>query len=395
MKDPFEKIYEPQEDSSLLLKHSIEQIKLLDKSNLNICEVGVGSGFVISNIAKQYNNNNYFGTDINPDAIKYTKQQFKKIEQTITIKQTNILQNIKPKFDLILFNTPYLPCEDEDNYEELTLKDKAIYGGKYGYEVIEQFIYQINDKLQDNGAVLMLYSSQSNHEYITKLLEQNFFEHEILEEETIFFETLYILKITKSKILKNITKNNITNIKYLSSGKHSIVLEGLYKNKPVIIKIGKEQHLQKEAAFTKKLQTENFAPKLYFIQKNFVIREKFEGAQLKDWILTSKKKETLEVLQKIIDITQRLDKLEINKFEMTNPYKHIFIEKDNHIKFIDFERCIFTPNPKNTTQFLQYIRRQTNILKQKGIEIDENKIMEISKKYKQHNFKVNIKDLQK
>jgi len=200
-------------------------------------------------------------------------------------------------------------------------------------------------------------------------------------------------EITKSDILKKLSKKNIKNIKYLASGKHSKVLEGSYKNKKVIIKLGKEQHITKEILFTKKLQKEKFVPKYCLSEKNFIVREKFEGTQIKDWIETSKKEETLKVLQKIIDITQRLDKLQINKFEMTNPYKHIFIEKNKKVKFIDFERCIYTPNPKNTTQFLQYLKRQKENLKKKDIEINENKILKISKKYKHKNFKIKIKNL--
>jgi predicted Ser/Thr protein kinase len=105
-------------------------------------------------------------------------------------------------------------------------------------------------------------------------------------------------------------------------------------------------------------------PKLYFSFENYIVIEKLNGLTIKEFLNNKKieKKRKEKILNKIVKICEILDKLKINKFEMTNPYKHIFIEKYDVIKFIDFERCRITNRPKNLNQFKEYIRKQTKIL---------------------------------
>lgn len=389
----FENIYEPCEDSFLLTEISIDEIKKLNKTNLYICEVGVGSGYNILNIAKKYPKNNFYGTDINKFAIDFTKKEFKKNNLKIDLKNKSLISGFKKKFDLIIFNTPYLPLEDNEKYDNLSLKEKAIYGGEKGYEVIVDFIYEINDKLKNEGFVLMIFSSYSNLNYITEVLKNNFFEFEILKEQSHFFEKLYCIKIIKSDLLKQLSINNISEIKYFSSGKHSKVFSGKLKNKEIIIKFGKQQFIQKEVIYLKKLQKTKFVPKLYFYDKEYVVMEKLKGELIEDFIEKSNKKKTLIVMQNLIDICYQLDKKRIQKFELINPKKHTFIDKNLNIKFIDFERSIFSISPKNTTQILEYFRRIIPILEKKNIILSKDKIFEISKRYKLNNFKIKINDL--
>jgi len=46
-----------------------------------------------------------------------------------------------------------------------------------------------------------------------------------------------------------------------------------------------------------------------------------------------------------------MDKLKINKEEMSHPQKHIIIDKNNNLTLIDFERAHYTIKPSNVTQF--------------------------------------------
>ena len=97
----------------------------------------------------------------------------------------------------------------------------------------------------------MLFSSLSRKRYIENILKKNLFEFDYVGTDSHFFEKLYVVKITKSDILKRITNSKVSSIKYLVSGKHSIVLKGNFKKNNVIIKTGKKQHLEKERFFMK------------------------------------------------------------------------------------------------------------------------------------------------
>jgi len=140
-----------------------------------------------------------------------------------------------------------------------------------------------------------------------------------------------------------------------------------------------------EKMYLEKLQGEKFVPKFYFSGNGYVVREKVDGELIGDFLNRAKKREIEIVLNKILEVTLRMDELGINKKEMTNPYKHIYVVNKNndfHIKMIDYERCIFTEKPKNTTQFLQYIRKNIELLKSKKIVLSEEKIFLISKEIK-------------
>ena len=90
-----------------------------------------------------------------------------------------------------------------------------------------------------------------------------------------------------------------------------------------------------------------------------------------------------------------MDKLRINKQEMSHPQKHIIIEKSNNPALIDFERCKYTLNPSNVTQFCDFLS-STNIiatLKNYKINIDKNELINEAIQYKKHQNNKNFNDI--
>ena len=86
-----------------------------------------------------------------------------------------------------------------------------------------------------------------------------------------------------------------------------------------------------------------------------------------------------------------LDNLKIDKEEMHHPLKHIIISNNNPY-LIDFERVHYSSNPKNVTQFCQFLisSQVTEILRKKKINIQRDKIIELAKIYKKHQNKTNF-----
>lgn len=382
----YETIYEPAEDSFMMEK--ILKKKLQHSSNLMITEVGVGSGFVFSELVKEFPKNIFSGTDINPDAILATQKRLQNTKANLYLG--NLLEPIREKQDLIFFNTPYLPLEQGEKYNQLTLKDKAIYGGKHGYEIIYNFIDQLYDKLKINGSVVMLFSSLSKEQKIKEKLELEGYQINNIYREKHFMEELIIYEFSKNNILKELEQLEIKQCSYLTKGKHSIIYQGKFHDNEVICKTSQTHFTDKETLFLKKLQNKDFVPKLYVSTKSIQIMEKCQGNTIKEFLERSNKETILKILQRCLDICFELDQLGYQKFELTNPYKHIFISKNFEVKFIDFERTIHTENPKNTTQFLQYIRRNIPLLKTKDIVIEEEEILKIANLYKLEKNKISL-----
>src|SRR3989344_2309934 len=118
-------IYDPEEDSFLLAKY-------VDKfAKGKILDLGTGSG-IQAEIALRHTKN-VLAVDINEEAVNYVKNK------NIKAKVSDLFSNINEKFDLIIFNPPYLPNENLEDKESRLITT----GGKYGYEILERFFSQI------------------------------------------------------------------------------------------------------------------------------------------------------------------------------------------------------------------------------------------------------------
>ena len=166
-------IYEPREDSFLLAKY-------VDKfAKGKVLDIGTGSG-IQAEAALKYTKD-VLAVDVNKEAVNYVKN--KKIKS----KLSDLFSNVKDKFDLIIFNPPYLPDEKlEDKESKLTTT-----GGKYGYEVLERFFSKVDKYLNRNGKILIVFSSLTNKKKINAIINKNNLKFKLLEEKKIFFEVLY------------------------------------------------------------------------------------------------------------------------------------------------------------------------------------------------------------
>ncbi len=100
--------------------------------------------------------------------------------------------NENAKFDLILFNAPYLPSHEN---ETETWIGRSWAGGINGRQVIDQFISQAPQHLKANGRILMMQSTLANvDETIRKFGKQGLKAKVKAEHKLPFFETLTLIE---------------------------------------------------------------------------------------------------------------------------------------------------------------------------------------------------------
>jgi release factor glutamine methyltransferase len=177
-------IYQPAEDS-YLLSEVLRKIKV--NKDDKILDMGSGSGIQAKTILSlnRINPQNLLLIDINNQAIAHLKKTFKNLK--VKIKKSNLFQNIQGKFNIILFNPPYLPEEKgEPKSSQL-----ATTGGKYGSEVINKFLKQATRHLEKDGKIILLTSSH------TKKICWNNFKKKKLATKNIFFEKLWVWELKK------------------------------------------------------------------------------------------------------------------------------------------------------------------------------------------------------
>ncbi len=139
-------VYEPSEDSFLLAEAALSEVK----DQKRILEVGCGSG-IIAAVIKANTKAEIVGIDINPHAVKCTK------ENGIEVIRGDLLSCIKGKFDIIIFNPPYLPTREEERTKDWI--SVALDGGFDGRKIIYKFLEQTVNCLVENGRILMVLSS--------------------------------------------------------------------------------------------------------------------------------------------------------------------------------------------------------------------------------------------
>jgi release factor glutamine methyltransferase len=173
-------IYSPAEDSYLLQKYVNKYSK-----NKTVLDIGSGSG-IQAETALNSKAKSVLATDINPESIKLLRSK------KINAINSNLFTKVKGKFDLIIFNPPYLPLDKREDKES----QLATTGGKNGDEIIVKFIKQSKSHLTDKGIILLLLSSLTPKDKILQLIKNQKMTYKIIGSEKVFFETLEVWKIS-------------------------------------------------------------------------------------------------------------------------------------------------------------------------------------------------------
>ncbi len=165
--------YNPREDSFLLLKNIKNHIKPGDK----VLDMGTGSGILAKEAAKF--SRQVTAADIDNEIPK------SKCLGKINFIHSDLFSNINDRFDVILFNPPYLPSKN--------LRHIDLDGGRNGTEIMEKFLVKAREHLNEKGKILLLCSSlNKNIEQIFKRYNYNFKK---IDQTPLFFEKLYVYEL--------------------------------------------------------------------------------------------------------------------------------------------------------------------------------------------------------
>ena len=184
-----ENVYVPAEDSYLLADN------LEIENGQSVLEIGTGSGVVAMYASRL--TDKITVTDINFDACQLAEKNFAENGiENIEVLFGNLFEPVKDrKFDVILFNTPYLPTDDGDVIEDTI--NYAFDGGLNGRKVIDLFLDEVGNHLNDGGIVQMIQSSLSGNDETLQKFDEMGFIAEIKASEHFFFEDITLINAYK------------------------------------------------------------------------------------------------------------------------------------------------------------------------------------------------------
>ena len=184
----WENVYEPAEDSFLFAEN-------LDvEKGAQVLDVGVGCGML--GILAAEKAGSVVAVDLNPYAVFCARENasFNNLRCKMAFIQTDLLTalNERARFDLILFNAPYLPAAES---EEDSWIGRSWAGGINGRKVIDRFISEAQVHLNPDGRILLMQSTLANvEETIRKFGELNLKASIKAQRKLPFFETLTLIE---------------------------------------------------------------------------------------------------------------------------------------------------------------------------------------------------------
>ncbi|MEE9525874.1 MAG: HemK2/MTQ2 family protein methyltransferase [Candidatus Woesearchaeota archaeon] len=385
-------VYEPREDSFLILK------EIKNYAIGNVLDMGTGSGILAIEAAKTADV--VIGADINETTLDYAKHNLKlKGLKNIKFVKSDLFSYFKKHpmmFDLIIFNPPYLPKDIREPFESAL----ETTGGEKGYELLEKFFSEVSSYLMPDGKVLVLFSTLTGKDKVHSIMEEHGFSFQKLSEEPLFGEILLVYIAEKSEILNFMEDREIKNIKRLAKGHRGLVFTGTLDGKKIALKKQREDiavttSVRNETRWLKLLNRKGIGPKLLFSGNDYFAYEFVKGIFIPEFLEKASKEAIKKVLIKVFNQCFILDKMNINKEEMHNPYKHVIVGKE--VVLIDFERVHFSEKPKNVTQFCQYVSSQkiTEVLKKKGFKFTKKQIISAAQKYKKDMSEENFEKILK
>lgn len=180
-------VYEPAEDTFLLARNLSVRIgeRALD----------MGAGCGILGILAAERASEVVAVDINPHAVMSTKKnaEINGVAAKVTVILGDLFLSIaeKERFDVVVFNAPYLPVDLDDGEG---WSERAWCGGKDGRAVIDRFIIQAPKYVNERGRILMLQSTLSDVKRTLEAFSEQEFHATIVDEMKLDFERIVVIE---------------------------------------------------------------------------------------------------------------------------------------------------------------------------------------------------------
>jgi len=169
----FEGVYEPAEDSWLMVNH-------LPEIKGSVLEIGCGAGIISVHLASK--GVRVTAVDLNPKAVEATRFNSMNNGVKIEVLEGDMFAPVEGRrFGTIVCNPPYLPPSNT-RYEDSDLA-LAVEGGPTGTEFVSRFLSDAPEHLGKSGSIYLITSSRM------KNLETGW-KRKIIHQEKFFFERL-------------------------------------------------------------------------------------------------------------------------------------------------------------------------------------------------------------
>ena len=146
-----ENVLIPRFETEQLVVNTIEKInELWPNQNIDLIDLGTGSGAIGLTIKKRLPNVNVTLLDISDKALEVAKHNANKLELNVKFILNDMLENLANKYDVIISNPPYIKTNEE--IEEIVKNNEphlALYAGDDGLDCYRKILSHVKENIND------------------------------------------------------------------------------------------------------------------------------------------------------------------------------------------------------------------------------------------------------
>lgn len=176
----------PRPDTEILVEYVLKHIE--DNKDIEVLDIGVGSGAIGLSIAYYKKNTTVYGVDISDEALKVANINKQRLNlSNVKLLKSNLFENIgeDKKFHIIVSNPPYIPRKDIEelqdevkNYEPM----KALDGGEDGLDLYRRIIPESKDYLIEGGLLIFEIGYDQKEQVESIMIAEGFKSIETLKD---------------------------------------------------------------------------------------------------------------------------------------------------------------------------------------------------------------------
>lgn len=152
-----ENVLIPQPDTEILVEEVIKSIDIME--NIEILDMCTGSGCIGISLAKNIKNTKVTLVDISKEAIEIAKKNAIQngVENKVTFIQSDMFENVKGKFDIIVSNPPYIKTDIIQTLDKQVQNEPhiALDGGEDGLDFYKILINEAHKYLKKDGKIFL------------------------------------------------------------------------------------------------------------------------------------------------------------------------------------------------------------------------------------------------
>lgn len=173
--NPFTLIPRPESEAVISALENIMSLpNFINKNNIELVDVGTGSGCLGITAKLEFKKINVTLADISNSALEVAKNNAQKLSADVKIIQSDLLQNYLSKPDIIIANLPYVDEKWERSPETDHEPKIALFADDNGMIIIKTLIIQASNFLS-GGGYLIIESDPEQHEALIKFANDQSF----------------------------------------------------------------------------------------------------------------------------------------------------------------------------------------------------------------------------